>query len=137
MTDVNYWIDIFEKIPAEWLVVIGALFASWIITEIVKRNVVWKKRGNKPLTKSVTIGQFQVSLKIPYVISFFVALAVCLIFWPKTSSINGYVEIGSLGAIIGAASPAIYSFTMWALVKAGMPGLAKMLNGDRRLKDRN
>lgn len=140
MTDVmnaDFWIMAVLKsmTGAEWRTIILAFLLTWLVTEFVKRSVIWKNHRGRPLVTYLSLGSFELKLRIPHLVAFISGLTICWISWPDEGLIWG-VDILIVGSIVGGFAPPLYSgaraMLVWALRRIKADKLADQIEGNRR-----
>ncbi len=137
-TDWHYWVHgaANQLTISEWFVITLSLVTGWVLTEILKRNLVWKTRKKRPLVTFITFGNLQLSLKIPYIISFVITTVGVVLFWPDDGIVTGWLKIIALACAVGILSPMIYSLIIGVLNKFGLYWVAGLINGQKRIIDK-
>ncbi len=106
--------------PAEVVAAAVALVIGWFGTELLKRITQLVLRKYLPAWVWVGLG---------FAITFGIARGI----WPATG-LFPHPWVAAL--TVAVASPTIYAALIWALRRAGLGGLASIITGNRRKKNR-
>lgn len=116
--------------PIEYMISSTAMTLSTVITEFIKRHVVWKKDGHKQ--GIIHLSLWGGSLPIPKVV--IIGFLISALF-----TLTGFIFYGSnLGKLIlvpltvGVLTPLVYKLSIVLLRKYNFHELANFISGDRR-----
>lgn len=129
------WLDKYYNFMSddEWAIFLLSIIIGWIVSEYIKRNIVWKTKASKNKKLSITIPinkNASLKLSIMHLISFFITFVVAYLLWPDNGEVNNPIIMGIAAGIF---SPIVHKILITILVKLNFVKFAVFVSGDRRL----